>query len=89
MTQKIADFGLLKIPDNVLLKNAITEIGKLNSYINELEDDILKLKITPRERQIAIHRNEGINKLRKELKRLKKENKNLIFYKTAYKKNES
>ncbi len=30
--------GLLKIPDNILLKEALVEIGKLKSYIEELED---------------------------------------------------
>lgn len=34
------NFGLLKIPDSALLKDAITEIGKLKAYINELEDKL-------------------------------------------------
>lgn len=29
--------GLLKVPDEILLKDALVEIGKLTSYIQELE----------------------------------------------------
>lgn len=35
-------FGLMKIPDSVLLKNALIEIGKLKSYIDELEYKLKK-----------------------------------------------
>lgn len=44
-------FGLLKVPDQVLLEEAKkeiselkTEIGKLNSYIMELEHELKTLK---------------------------------------------
>lgn len=37
-------FGLSKIPDKDLLREARIEIGKLNSYINELESKIIQLQ---------------------------------------------
>jgi predicted nucleic acid-binding Zn-ribbon protein len=37
-------FGLNKIPDSELLQQARVEIGKLNSYIMELEHNIAKLQ---------------------------------------------
>jgi predicted RNase H-like nuclease (RuvC/YqgF family) len=46
-------FGLNKIPDNELLQQARVEIGKLNSYIMELEHNIAKLQ----------HENARLNKL--------------------------
>ena len=38
--------GLLKIPDHILLKESRLEVGKLKSYIEELEEE-LKNRIKP------------------------------------------
>ena len=39
--------GLLKIPDNILLKDALVEIGKLTSYIQELEHKLKEKNTIP------------------------------------------
>ena len=39
--------GLDKVPDSVLLQNALIENGKLQSYIQEFEDAIKELKNKP------------------------------------------
>lgn len=38
-------FGILKLSDEVLLEQSQKELGKANSYIQELEDTIRKQKI--------------------------------------------
>ena len=37
-------FGLLKLPDELVIKGLQIEIGKANSYILELEEKIVKLE---------------------------------------------
>ena len=39
--------GLLKVPDNILLKDALVEIGKLTSYIQELEHKLKEKNTIP------------------------------------------
>lgn len=45
------DYGLLKVPDSILLKEARQEIGALKAYIEELEDRLKNPKevLTPKE----------------------------------------
>jgi len=40
-------YGLCKVPDEIIIKELKVEIGKANSYIQELEDEnnLLKVKI--------------------------------------------
>lgn len=44
MKKDLPVHGLLKIPDNILLKESLVEVGKLKSYIQELEDKIKELE---------------------------------------------
>lgn len=37
-------FGLLKLPDELVIKGLQIELGKANSYILELEEKIVKLE---------------------------------------------
>lgn len=57
-------FGLNKIPDNIIIENQEIEIGKLNSYILELED---KLKGQSQSEKLSEKDNVDIVKLRNKL----------------------
>lgn len=69
-------FGLLKIPDSVLLKNALIEIGQLKSYIEELEEKLkMKEPIKAGSIEALMHSNETLRKhnkkLREEIRKIK------------------
>lgn len=69
-------FGLNKIPDSVLLKEANIEIGKLKSYIDELEE---KLQI--RTAAIKSGSIEALMLANEVLKKKNKELNNLLYKK--------
>lgn len=78
--------GLLKIPDEVIIKELRVELGKANSYIHELEDENMKLKIIPPEEKKKIRKGKifdeykkEIIKLNKIISNLRKDNENLII----------
>lgn len=62
-------YGLLKLPDGILFQQAQIEIGKLKSYIQELEDKIKEYQLSDN--------NKIIESLRQSVTSLRKQNKNL------------
>jgi regulator of replication initiation timing len=71
------NYGLLKVPDIVLLKQANIEIGKLQSYIQELEDK-LKLYDFDEKKKTMSQLIDSNNGLKIENKKLRKENSELM-----------
>jgi hypothetical protein len=74
-------FGLMKIPDEILLKQTLVENGKLKAYIQELEYNLSLKKEKVKEVELSIEekRNIRIN-LRKDeaWKSIKSQNGSLI-----------
>lgn len=85
-------FNLHKIPESVLLKELRIEIGKLNSYIEELKfenkklsqenESLLRLSKDERKELKVVsaykEQNQKISVLEKEIHRLKKDKENII-----------
>lgn len=72
-TKDNENFGLLKIPDQVVIRQLRMELGKANSYIQELEHKILGLN--------KIDEKGKCSKCRKkdeQIKNLEKKNRDLI-----------
>jgi hypothetical protein len=59
-----------KVPDWILLREANKEIGKLNSYIQELEESINKLKKISRTERLRLRLDEIFLEQRKEIHKL-------------------
>lgn len=78
--------GLLKLPDEVVIKELRTELGIQNSYIAELEDELKRFKgMTPEElkefkkEEVIKEKNNQINELQKQNKTFRKDNEKLII----------
>jgi hypothetical protein len=88
MRKDIPVHGLEKIPDSVLLKNALVRVGELESYALELEDKIKRMEKTnevTRLDKVEARKNEYTKSLFDNLRecvklknKLRKENKELI-----------
>lgn len=78
--------GLLKLPDEALIKELRIELGKQTSYIQELEDEIKFLKKEETEEKKKIRREKlfdeyrgQIKNLNDKIRKLKKDNEYLII----------
>ncbi|MDL2310273.1 hypothetical protein LJC39_04070 [Parabacteroides sp. OttesenSCG-928-B22] len=78
--------GLLKLPDEALIKELRIELGKQASYIQELEDEIKFLKKEETEEKKKIRREKlfdeyrgQIKNLNDKIRKLKKDNEYLII----------
>ena len=79
-------YGLLKIPDEVIIKELRLELGKATSYIQELEQENKRLKDESPEEKKAIRKEKIFNEYRDKvtqlqriIARLKKENEQLLI----------
>ena len=84
MTKAKEIHDLMKLPDHIIIKSQQVEIGKLNSYTQELEEKLneLKNKTDRFSIDLEIHRLTGLNKkyksimksLENKIKKLKEDN---------------
>jgi hypothetical protein len=82
-------YGLSKIPDEIIIKNLLVELGKCNSNIKELEDEIRLLKSSSKEdieekrkirkEQIFDEYRKQIKSLNDSVRKLRKDNELLII----------
>jgi hypothetical protein len=79
-------YGLLKVPDEVIIKELRLELGKATSYIQELEQENKRLKDESPEEKKAIRKEKIFNEYRDKvtqlqriIARLKKENEQLLI----------
>jgi len=76
---------LLKVPDSVIIKELRIELGKANSYVDELKHN---LKITQEKllkTEENIHKNEQIKGLENKNNKLKERNQILTYENTSLK----
>ncbi len=79
-------YGLLKVPDEVIIKELRLQLGKATSYIQELEYENKRLKDESPEEKKAIRKEkifneyrDKITQLQRIIARLKKENEQLLI----------